>query len=374
VQDIVAAFRARFGAEPTHIARAPGRVNLIGEHTDYHDGYCFPAAIDAWVTVAARLNTETILSTTISEKEAVFSANSPDRDAMPAWARYPAGVAWAMGSPLPNVQALVDSTLPVGSGLSSSAALEMTFATLWRLLADRLITDAQLAKIGQTAENEFVGMNCGIMDQTASLMGRAGHALFLDTADPGHPTPFPLPYDIAIVICDTGVKHELAGSEYNLRRKESESAAMKLGVAALRWATFGHVAANRHLLTDVEYRRAKHVITECSRVLAFRNALEVGDQVALGELLRASHSSLRDDYEVSCKELDVMSVAANRHPDCLGARMMGGGFGGACIALVKEDGVEDFALKTAAEYLEKTGLAAIIRVCHAVDGAAAHAL
>lgn len=374
MQDVVAAFRARFGSEPTHIATAPGRVNLIGEHTDYHDGYCFPAAIDAWVTVAARLATETTLATTISQEEAVFSANSPDRDAIPAWARYPAGVAWAMGSPLPNVEALVHSTVPVGSGLSSSAAIEMAFATLWRFLADRPITDAQLARIGQTAENEFVGMNCGIMDQTASLMGKAGHALFLDTADPGHPALVPLPQGIAIVICDTGVKHELAGSEYNLRRKESESAAMKLGVTALRWATPGHLTANRHLLTDVEYHRAKHVITECGRVLAFRNSLEVGDSIALGELLRASHASLRDDYEVSCAELDAMAEAANRHPDCLGARMMGGGFGGACIALVKNEGVEGFALKTATAYRDGTGREATIRVCHAVDGASAATL
>lgn len=375
MQSVTDAFRARFGADPTHFAKAPGRINLIGEHTDYHDGYCLPAAIDAWVTVAARISDQTTLASALSNEEATLEINEPDRDAVPSWARYPVGVAWALRENrsvrLPNIEAMVHSTLPTGAGLSSSAAIEMAFGTLFRLLADLNITDAQLARAGQQAENSFVGMNCGIMDQTASLFGREGHALFIDTADPGHPVSVPLPANLAYVVCDTRVKHEHTGSGYNDRRQESETAARKLGVEGLRWATMGNLKASSHLMSDVEYRRAKHVITECERVLLFRNSLEVGDQNALGELLRASHASLRDDYEVSCPELDVMSETANRHSACLGARMMGGGFGGACIALVQADQAEAFAQDTAAGYYAATEIEPSIRVCRAVDGARA---
>lgn len=377
MQQIAASFRARFGGEPTHFAQAPGRINLIGEHTDYHDGYCFPAAIDGWITVAARVADRTELFSELTGETVELDLNAPDREALPNWARYPVGMAWAIGERrsvrLPNIQAVIHSNLPTGAGLSSSAAIEMAFGTLFRLLGDVSIDDAQLARAGQQAENSFVGMNCGIMDQTASLFGKAGHALFLDTADPAHPVPVPLPEELAYVVCDTEAKHELTGSEYNTRRQESEAAARKLGVDALRWATKANLLASSHLLSDVEFRRARHVITECERVLLFRNSLEVGDRNGLGDLLRASHKSLRDDYEVSCSELDAMAEAANAHAACLGARMMGGGFGGACIALVQADRADEFVAATTIAYRESTGIEPSIRVCRAVDGARAWA-
>jgi len=357
------------------LAKAPGRVNLIGEHTDYHDGLCFPAAIDAYVQVWAREAPVTRIWSELMGEEVSFDANAPERGALPGWARYPAGVAWAIGEAtgkrLPNIEAVVTADLPAGSGLSASAAIEMAFATLWRLMAGLSIADAELARLGQRAENSFVGMNCGIMDQTASLFGRQDHALFLDTHDPSNPVPIPLPEGISIVILDTMVKHELASSEYNLRRCESEDAATKLGVSALRWCTMAHLKANSHLLSALEYRRARHVITECNRVQLFRNSLEVGDTRGLGEIMKAGHISLRDDYEVSCPESDAMAEAAWSSPGCLGARMMGGGFGGACIGLVSSDAVGEFMAATGEKYEAATGIEPVMRVCRAVDGALA---
>lgn len=362
---------------PTHFAKAPGRVNLIGEHTDYHDGLCFPAAIDAFVEVEAREAEITRIWTDLNGEEVSFDVNALDRTALPVWARYPAGVAWALseatGKRLPNIEAKVTSSLPAGSGLSASAAIEMAFATLWRTMANLDVTGAELARLGQRAENGFVGMNCGIMDQTASLFGRQDHALFLDTHDPGNPIPMKLPDGIAIVILDTMVKHELAASEYNLRRRESEDAALKLGVSALRWCTLAHLEANSHLLSAIEKKRAKHVITECHRVQLFRNSLDVGDRNGLGDLMRGSHISLRDDFEVSCAESDAMAESAWGAPGCLGARMMGGGFGGACIGLVEASAVEPFLDETAAQYRKATGIEPALRVCRAVDGARAWA-
>lgn len=428
-----------YGEAPTHIALAPGRINLIGEHTDYQGGFVFPAAIDRYVIVAAHLTTgSTRLVSDHDPHPAEFDANTVnplDKPSLPVWAAYPAGMAWALqAGTVPNINATVGATLPVGSGLSSSAAIEMAFGTLWRLLGALEISDPELALAGQRAENQFVGMNCGIMDQTASLFGVADHALFVDTLRPGEPEPIRLPEGLAMVVCDTRVKHALQGSEYNDRRRDSESAARKLGVEFLRKANLEMLGQAD--LTEVEFKRAHHIITENQRVLDFKGSLpqycwhpagtpesqsppesgasnsefgergrdgcatgpyrwqpagdpesgsprESGSQSAefgergqdaratLGELMQSSHESLRDDYEVSCPELDVMAEAAWEHPACVGARMMGGGFGGACIALVQSDAVEEFINQTAKSYLQRASIEGSFLAVRAVVGASA---
>lgn len=378
-EEAVDLFVRTYGHQPVLAAIAPGRVNLIGEHTDYHGGFVFPAAIDRYVFVAASIvDAKSSLVSTLTNEPAAFEAGSGHKEGMPSWARYPAGVAWALGEEtgirLPNLEAAVHATLPVGSGLSSSAAIEMAFGTLWRLAGGLPVGDPQLALAGQRAENEFVGMNCGIMDQTASLFGVSGHAIFVDTRVPGKPIPEPLPQGLSLVVCDTNVKHEHTGSGYNDRRRESEEAARILKVRLLRDADRALVDSKREELGDVCYRRAKHIVTENARVVDFRYALEAGDRERVGELMRASHASLRDDYEVSCPEADVMSDAANAHPACIGARMMGGGFGGACIALVESDQVEPFCDCCGATYQRSTGIAGTFMTCQAVDGARAFRL
>lgn len=366
-------FVETFGLKPTSVAVAPGRVNLIGEHTDYHGGYVLPAAIDRWVVVAAApIDSPSDVRTSLHSEPAVFSSEAPTRDGLPDWGMYPAGVAWAFreqGSPVPNIQAVVESNLPEGGGLSSSAAIEMAFGALWRHFGAVDLDDAGLAALGRLAENAFVGMNCGIMDQTASLFGLAGHALLIDTRDPGHPKPVRLPSDLVLVVCETGVKHALAGSAYNQRRRESEDAAEVLGVALLREASLEAIVAKLADLGPIGLRRSRHVVTENARVLAFCAALERGDRAELGDLLRASHASLRDDYEVSCMELDAMADAANEAPGCIGARVVGGGFGGACLALIERGAEEAFAVCAGQAYERAVGRRGLFNTVQSVDGA-----
>jgi galactokinase len=377
--ETVERFESTFGGKPTHAAVAPGRINLIGEHTDYHGGFVLPVAINRSVTVAARVTDQPsrLVSANASEI-ADFDAADAGAATLPNWGKYPAGVAWALsaktGRILPNILGSIGSDLPLGSGLSSSAAIEMAFATLWRLITPLDLSDGDLALAGQRAENEFVGMNCGIMDQTASLFGQAGAALFVDTLHPERPEPLSLPPDLALMVCDTNVKHELASSAYNLRRQQSESAAAKLGVRLLREVDLNKLESEKGKLTDVEYRRARHIITENARVVAFRDALIASHQTELGPLMLASHESLRTDYEVSCPELDAMAAAAREHPACVGARMMGGGFGGACIALVDHRQAEDFSRTILQRYFESTGIQGALLQCEAVDGARAWAI
>jgi len=375
-QRAISKYRERFNVAPTVLAIAPGRINLIGEHTDYQDGFVFPAAIDQHVIVAAGPGAdESILHSITLDKDARFRASNPDPKRIGLWPRYAAGMAWAIqrntGTKASEINAVIDSTLPAGSGLSSSAAMEMAFGTLWRLLDGLPIEDATLARLGQECENEFVGMRCGIMDQTASLFGVEGCALFVDTLDPGHPRAVRLPEGIAIVVCDTRAKHQLAGGEYNERRSQTEEAARILDVQSLRFADLPALEHKRHEMANVIYRRARHVITENSRALEFSFALADGDYDMVGELLRSSHASLRDDFEVSCHELDVMSDAANAHPSCIGARMTGGGFGGSCVALVRESGLECFISEVTRQYQAATGLEGKIRASSASKGASA---
>ena len=367
-------FRKTFRASPTRLAIAPGRANLIGEHTDYHDGFVFPVAIDRFVVVAARPieGQSDVRSLLLGKSQAWDNATVVPGD-LAGWERYPAGVAWALREATQSVpvavQALTASNLPIGAGLSSSAALEMAFATLWRDLSGLEVDDLLLAKVGQRAENEFVGMKCGIMDQTASIKGRAGQAMMIDTREPLSVDYSPLPEGIRIVICDTRQHHELASSGYNDRRAESEEAAARLGVNKLRDANLDRLIAAESEMPEVLVRRARHVITENARVNGFRRALLEGNKLAISTLMRASHESLRHDYEVTTDELNAMAEAAWDTVGCLGARMTGGGFGGACVALVSEGMVDGFIRQTSQRYRFKTGLDGAYHICRAVDGA-----
>ncbi|HVL38757.1 MAG TPA: galactokinase [Fimbriimonadaceae bacterium] len=368
-----AIFKQQFGGEPEVRTIAPGRINLIGEHTDYNEGYVFPAAIDKQLRVVARTTQgpSRLYSEELGEGEP-FRVEELWQGSVEGWAAYVAGVAWALRQhgfeDLPNIEAALDSDIPIGSGVSSSAALELAFAVLWNEIARLALDSRELAKIGQYCENRFVGVNSGIMDQMASAMGRAGHALFLDTKTLEiHYAR--LPAGVTIVLCDTSKPRALTDSAYNERRSQCEEAARKLEVTSLRHASPETVESARSMLGDLVYRRAKHVVTENERCVRFRDALERGDLSVLGPLMRQSHESLRLDYEVSSPELDAMAEAASAAPGCLGARMTGAGFGGACVALVEQARLQDFMSATTREYSSRTRLEPSLLACEAVDGA-----
>ncbi len=357
---------------------APGRVNLIGEHTDYNDGFVMPAAIDFATWVVAVPHDGRIL-TVFSENfsETIeFDLDDPSQAAQGHWSDYVKGVAFALeqaGYHLRGATLRIRSDVPIGSGLSSSAAIEV--ATGFALLNNSgfIVDRVELAKLCQRAENEFVGMRCGIMDQFIAACGESGKALLLDCRSLEYKL-LPLPEDVLLGICNTMVRHELAGSEYNARRFECESGvrhfAQRLpNVRALRDVTPADLELYGAGLTEVVYRRCRHVITENARVLNAATALEQGELEAFGSLMNQSHVSLRDDYEVSCKELDLMVELAQEVAGVYGARMTGGGFGGCTVNLVNAQNVDEFKRVMAEAYQDVTGVAPEIYVCSAAAGA-----
>jgi galactokinase len=371
-QTVREAFIERFGTEPELIAVAPGRINLIGEHTDYNDGFVFPVAIDRQVWIAASLSDRAsdVMSVELGEGSRFNAA-----DVLPGvegWAAYPAGMAWALAQEgyedLPNIRAVAHGSVPIGSGISSSAAIELAFGVAWNDLAGLGLDNEELAKIGQVCENRYVGVNSGIMDQMASAMGREGKAMFLDTRSLEIEYAS-LPPGLTIVLLDTGKPRALTDSAYNERRTQCEHAARLLGVDALRDASLEHLEATSDRMPDVIYRRARHVISENDRCRDFVAALEEGDRTSVGDLMRASHESLRYDYEVSSPELDAMAECAWDSPGVVGARMTGAGFGGACVALVDSESLEDFIQKVSFDYATRTGLEGQFLTCKAVNGA-----
>lgn len=352
---------------------APGRVNLIGEHTDYNEGFVFPAAIDRYILAASRptTNQSTMVSRSLGAAQP-FDVNLVNPGEVTGWAVYPAGVAWALrqstGVNLPNLESAVDSKLTAESGLSSSAALELAFAVTWNEAAGLGLSNTQLARICQTAENEFVGVKCGIMDQMACALGKAGHAIFIDTKSLD--TTYALiPEDLSLVICDTGQPRTLAGSAYNERRLQCEQACAALSVKSLRNARLHDLESRWSEMSETVYKRAHHVITENARCISFVDALDKRNLLKIGLLMRASHESLRDHYEVSSPHLDFMAEAAWDAPGCVGARMTGAGFGGACIALVEESRVEAFIHSTEARFALKSGTEGSFTECRAARGA-----
>ena len=339
VRRVVAAFRERTGRDPDGVWAAPGRVNLIGEHTDYNDGFVLPAAIDRQVVAAAgrreggRLRVWSLQTGPPADLE--LAQIGPGR--VEGWAAYPAGVAWALGQAgveVGGADLVVDGDVPAGAGLSSSAALECATATALADLFGAGLDRVELAGVARRAENEVVGVPSGVMDQMVSMLGRAGHALFLDTRSlDTEQVPLPLAAaGLCLLVLDTRAGHRLVDGAYADRRAACEAAAAVLGVAALRDATLEQVEAAARELGEERFRRARHVVTENARVLEAVELLRAGDLDRLGPLLAASHASLRDDYEVSSPELDI-AVEAAVAAGAVGARMTGAGFGGSAIAL-----------------------------------------
>jgi len=377
VEHLRAQFAARFGAGPAAVYRAPGRVNLIGEHTDYTGGFVLPVAIDlsCWVGIASRDDSNLVIySENIGDSvEANFGPRSVRRSGN--WSDYPLGVAWAAekaGIRLRGANVYIQSEVPIGAGLSSSAALEVVVGYAYLDQAGLAIERSKLALLCQRAENEFVGARCGIMDQFAACYGRAGHALLLDCGSLDHRL-VPLPADVQLVICDTMVKHELGASEYNVRRAECEEGTRRLaealpGVRTLRDVTPAQLEKHRDLLGNTIYKRCRHVVTENDRVQKAAAAFETGRLGDLGQLMADSHCSLRDDFEVSCKELDVMVELASGQPGVFGARMTGGGFGGCTINLVNAANSAEFQHSIAERYSAAMGLRPNIYVCEAAEG------
>ncbi len=369
---VLRTFEERFGHAPSLLARAPGRVNLIGEHTDYNDGFVLPAAIDRAVFVAARPRDDARvhLISTDFETDTTFALDNLDDPDLPGWSRYPRGALWWLGEQAiaaPGMDAVIGGDIPLGSGLSSSAAVELAVIELGLALAGAKMSQVDKALGGVTVEHEFIGVPCGVMDQMASAMGIEQHALLIDCRSL-QTDPIPMPDGTSIVIMFTAKHRGLVDSEYAARREQCESAAEILGVDALRDATLDQLEAAKDALGDVLYRRARHIISENERVQTTVAALRDGDLTTVGQALRASHASLRDDYEVSCKELDIISDLANAQPGCYGARMTGAGFGGSAVALVKDESVAAFVEAVGPDYAIQSGLTPQIYVTQAASG------
>ena len=352
--------------------RAPGRVNLIGEHTDYNDGFVLPMAIDRaiWLALGPRDDSRIKVLSLDFDQMAEFSLAAP-KNIQAGWAEYIKGVAWAMqeaGYQLRGWEGVLAGDVPLGAGLSSSAALEMATARAFAAVSHFPWDPARMARIGQRAENEWVGMNCGIMDQLISAGGLAGHALLIDcrTLDM---QPVPLPPGTVVVVLDTATRRGLVDSAYNERRAQCEAAARFFGVPALRDVTLETFKDRAETLGELTRRRANHVISENARTRQAAAAMRRGDAIEPGRLMNASHASLRDDFEVSSKELNVMVTCAQQEKSCFGARMTGAGFGGCAIALVRADAAQDLAEAVAACYRAQTGLTPNVYVCTATQGA-----
>jgi len=337
-------FAEAYGAEPAGLWSSPGRANLIGEHTDYNEGFVLPFAIDRRTFAAAGLRDDRVIrvGSTFSDEVAEIAIDELAPDAVSGWAAYPLGIAWALGqrshvdlAAVPGVDIMLESDVPVGAGLSSSAAIEgavgFALAELWGIEIDRV----ELARVGRYAENEFVGAPTGIMDQMASLLGQDDSVVFIDCrSEEAEAVPLRLAEnDLTILVIDTQVEHQHANGGYRERRASCEAGAAALGVSSLRDVTGDELPRARELLDDVTFRRVRHVVTENQRVLDTVAALASGGPLAIGELLDASHRSMRDDFEISVPELDL-AVETAQENGAIGARMTGGGFGGSAIALV----------------------------------------
>jgi len=369
-------FRARFGTSAA-IYRAPGRVNLIGEHTDYNDGFVLPSAIEFYCLVAAASRNDkklVIHSETFNETVDV-NLDSISPSGKNHWANYPLGVAdklQAAGKRLIGASLLIAGDVPLGAGLSSSAAIEVAVGFALLSQSGCPVNRTELALLCQKAENEFVGARCGIMDQFIACNGRASFALLLDCRSLDFQLA-QLPPGVQLVICNTMVKHELASGEYNRRRAECEEGVRALrmvlpNIRALRDVTIAQLENHCALLNPTVYSRCRHVVAENERTREAIRALNTGNLSAFGRLMRDSHRSLRDDYEVSCKELDLMVEIAAAQPGVVGARMTGGGFGGCTINLVESAAVDAFKQNVAAKYRAQTGLKPEIYVSPAADG------
>ena len=382
VQSLLGVFTETFGPGPAPaVVRAPGRVNLIGEHTDYNGGFVLPVAVGFSLFLAARRRKDRqVKAFAVDRKELVsFSLENPfvyDHDH--SWSNYLQGVLRVMqeeaGKELPGIEVAFTGKIPAGAGLASSAALEVAAALAIQELVGLSFDRPALARICQQAENEFAGVKCGIMDQFVSLLGKAGHALFLDCRSLEY-SQLPLELgEYRLLLCQSGVRHTLADSEYNRRRRECEEGTAFFArrfpeVKSLRDLTLTQIEAYREEISPVLYRRLLHVLSENLRVEESVAALEAGDLKTFGVLLNASHDSLRYLYEVSCAEIDLLVELAREVTGVLGTRLTGGGFGGCTISLVHADAVEEFFRRVLGNYQQKTGITPLLYEINTAGGA-----
>lgn len=381
---ITRVFQDTFGREPAHIARSPGRVNLLGEHVDYNDGFVLPAAIDraTYIAFSPANSDHTRLVATDFEEQTAFSPQTiasktrMDSSPLPEWALYPAGVMWALGEDrlsTPAIDVVYASDVPRGSGLSSSASVELAFLTAWQALGKWALPPMQLALLGQKAENRYVGVNSGIMDQFASACGVENHLLLLDCRSLQWKT-VPLPAEISIVVADTKVRRKLTSGEYNKRRLACEEAVRLLeqdlpDIKSLRDVSVGEFNRFAESLPEEVSKRARHVVEEIERTREAEALLATGDVQHFGELMNECHVSLRDLYEVSCPELDVMVRVAQSLEGCHGARLTGAGFGGCTVNLVAREQVDRFSGLLAKGFEAEVGYPPEIYITHASKGA-----
>lgn len=376
INNVTRSFSSIFGYAPTHFIQAPGRVNLIGEHTDYNDGFVLPCAIDyQMVVAAAKREDDTIRVIAVDYQNEVdeFSLdNTIEFLPHKMWANYVRGVIHFLQKEnysFHGMDIAISGNVPQGAGLSSSAALEVAIGQTLKTLYQLPISQKEIALNGQKAENQFVGCNCGIMDQLISACGEENHALLIDCRSL-ETSAVTMPENMVVMIINTNKKRGLVDSEYNTRRQQCEEAAHILNVTALRDATLEDLLAKKALMSDVVYRRARHVITENNRTLDAAEALRHGDLTTLCQLMMQSHHSMRDDFEITVKEVDsLVEIVKSVIGDRGGVRMTGGGFGGCVVALVTPDLVDKVVDSVKAQYEAKTGLKETIYVCSASQGA-----
>lgn len=373
-QRVLEAFRDVYKENPQFLVRAPGRVNLIGEHTDYNDGFVLPIALNraTWIALSPHDSQEVHLkSLDFDESVTVPLHQKLNQDR--GWQEYLKGVVNIMSREkmmLKGWHGVVAGDVPIGAGLSSSASLELALAKAFAVAGDWKWEPQKMARLCQKAENEWVGMNCGIMDQTISALGQKGHALFLDCRSL-ETKQVALPDSLDVAVMDTGTRHKLVDSAYNERRSQCEEAAAFFEVVALRDLSLEKLLASEKELDPLVFRRARHVVCENDRVLNFINALEGGMHEKAGQLMNESHASLRNDFEVSSEALDLITNCARQTPGCYGARMTGGGFGGCGVALVDSSKSKEFSEAMETGYKASGGKNGMIYICSASEGAEA---
>jgi galactokinase len=385
-KSLINKFGNKYGRRPDYLIRAPGRVNLLGAHVDYNEGWVLPGAIDRSIWLAAgashdsKIRIESLdlggeIRLDVSEVPAI-RRNKTKMQRLPGWSKFPLGVAWVLGQEekeLTGLNAMFTGDIPIGAGVSSSAAVEIAFIMAWELIAGFSLSDRERAQLGQRVENEFLGVSSGIMDQYASVFGKEDHLILLDCRTIDHRL-IPLPRTTGIIVADSGVRRELANSKYNLRRDQCLDALSIIQqempwVRALRDVSVKEFQDLANSLPEVLRMRAQHVVEECARVLEGVQALESGDLAHFGDVIIRSHISSRYLYEVSIEELDVLAEAAWETPGCYGARLTGAGFGGCVVAYVEQESREYVAQAMSDAFSERFGLEPSIFTCKVDDGA-----
>lgn len=367
-------YSQQFGTRPAAAAFAPGRVEVMGNHTDYNGGYVLPAALDKGTAVVGSPVAGDVITLYAADfnRRAVFSARELRKDRQNSWGGYVLGVVQQLqreGIAVAGFQAVLHSDVPTGSGLSSSAALEVATAFFLQQLFPFTRTPMQIARLCQRAENEFVGVQCGILDQFSSVFGEEGSLLFLDCLTLEHDTVKMGRPDVALVVCDSAVQHALTGGDYNTRRAECMAAAQHFGKELLRNVPWEEFEAREGELPENQRKRARHILSEDRRVLAMREAVQAGDTDRMGHIYAEAHASNRDLFENSTPELDFLAATAASLSGCIGAKLTGGGWGGCTVNLVFADAVPDFSRELAARYKQKFGRDAQLYPCRASRGA-----